>query len=82
MFDGILGMKWDRWQTKSRKGAYPLFGFLFVRPRACLPIWSFSCSEKWNIGKQINHLLCGWLELLQLTVKTSNVIIMLVCQPH
>lgn len=55
---------------------------LFVRPRACLPIWSFSCSEKWNIGKQINHLLCGWLELLQLTVKTSNVIIMLVCQPH
>ena len=22
-------MKWDRWQTKSRKGAYPLFGFLF-----------------------------------------------------
>ena len=24
-----MGMKWDRWQTKSRKGAYPLFGFLF-----------------------------------------------------
>lgn len=37
---------------------------IFVRPRACLPTWSFSCSEKWNVGKQINHLLCGWLELL------------------
>ena len=24
-----MGMKWDRWQTKSRKGAYPLLGFLF-----------------------------------------------------
>ena len=28
----------------------------------------FRCSEKRNFEKQINHLLCWWLKLLQLTV--------------
>ncbi len=28
----------------------------------------FFPTEKWNAEKQINHLLCGWLKMLQLTV--------------
>lgn len=40
------------------------YSYIFCRPRACLPIFHFSCSEKWNIGKQKKHLLYRWWELL------------------
>ena len=40
----------------------------FVRPGACFALRSFS-TEKRSFVKQKNHLLCGWWELLKLTVQ-------------
>ena len=44
----------------------------FCRPRACLSMRSFSCSEKRNFDRQKNHLLCRWRKMLQLTEMDSN----------
>ena len=47
-------------------GVLRLFSLLGQSP--VLHCGVFRCSEKRNFEKQINHLLCGWLRMLQLTV--------------
>ena len=43
-------------------------GILLLGQGPVLHCGVFRCSEKRNFEKQINHLLCGWLRMLQLTV--------------